>query len=162
MESINALSRVAQAQQQQECFVPTSQVKETVYTAPSKGNCSLTTTSLNSTLESTQQSMVSLYSRHDYSHKNTAKKQEQLFDKNLFLEEVRKYRRLWDVLWPSYKERNTKAYAREKIAATFGKDGKINWLLNNCFKAQHFYIWGKDAKSVSEKDLKCLVALHKV
>ena len=125
VESINALLRVAQAQQQQECFVPSSQINDTVYAAPSEVNCSITT-SLNSTLESTQHSMVNVDSCHDYSYKNTAKEQEQLFDKELFLEEVRKYRCLWDVTWPSCKERNTKANAWEKIAATFGKDGKIN------------------------------------
>ena len=42
VESINALLRVAQAQQQQECFVPSSQINDTVYTAPSEGNCSIT------------------------------------------------------------------------------------------------------------------------
>ena len=44
MESINALSRVAQAQQQQECFNLSSKVNDTVYAAPPKGNCSVTTT----------------------------------------------------------------------------------------------------------------------
>ena len=31
-----------------------------------------------------------------------------------------------------------KANAWEKIAATFGKDGKISKLVNTCFKVQHF------------------------
>ena len=44
MESINALSRVAQAQQQQECFNLSSKVNDTVYAAPPKGNRSVTTT----------------------------------------------------------------------------------------------------------------------
>ena len=66
-----------------------------------------------------------LDSCHDYSYKNTVKEQEQLFKKELFLVEVRKYWYLWDISWPSYKERNTKAIAWEKVATTFGKDGKI-------------------------------------
>ena len=66
-----------------------------------------------------------LDSCHDYSYKNTAKEQERLCKKELFLEEVWKYWCLWDISWPSYKERNTKAIAWEKVAATFGKDGKI-------------------------------------
>ena len=102
---------MAQAQQQQECFVPSSQINDTVYTAPSDGNSSITATSPNSTLESPQHSMVNIDSCHDYSYENTAKEPEQLFDKELFLEEVRKYWCLWDVSWPSYKKRNTKAKA---------------------------------------------------
>ena len=35
--------------------------------------------------------MVNVDSCHDYSYENTAKEPEQLFDKELFLEEVRKY-----------------------------------------------------------------------
>ena len=70
--------------------------------------------------------MVNVDSCYDYSYENTAKEPEQLFDKELFLEELRWYRCLWGVSWPPYKERNTKANAWEKIAATFGKDGKIN------------------------------------
>ena len=54
VQSINALLRVAQAQQQQEYFVPSSQINDYVYTALS----------------------------------NTAEEPEQLFDKELFLEEV--------------------------------------------------------------------------
>ena len=50
---------MSQAQQQQECFVSSSQINDTVYTAPSEGNCSITT-SPNSTLESTQHSMVNV------------------------------------------------------------------------------------------------------
>ena len=107
MESIHALLRVAQAQQQEECFVPSSQINDTAYMVPSDGHSSITATSHsspNSTLESPQRSMVNVDSFHDYSYENTAKKPEQLFDKELFLEEVRKYRCLWDVSWPSYKE----------------------------------------------------------
>ena len=103
VESINALLRVAQAQQQQKCFVPSSQINDTVYTAPSEGNCSIAV-SPNSTLESTQHSMVNVDSCHDYSYKNTAKEQEQLSDTELFLEEVQKYPYLWDVTWPLCKE----------------------------------------------------------
>ena len=117
---------MAQAQQQQECFVPSSQINHTIYTAPSDINFSITATSPNSTLESPQQSVVNVDSCHDYSYENTAKEPEQLFDKEPFLEEVRKYWCFWDVSWPSYKERNTKANVWEKIAATCGKDGKIN------------------------------------
>ena len=73
--------------------------------------------------------MVNVASCRDYSYENTVKESEHLFDKELFLEEVRKYRCFWDVSWPSYKE---------KIAATFGKDSKIKSLVNACFKAQHF------------------------
>ena len=104
MDLINALLRVVQAQQQHECFVPSSQTNRTVYTAPSEGKCSITATSPYSTLESTQHSMVNASSCHDYSYESTAKKPEQLFDKVLFIEEVRKYWCLWDLLWPSYKE----------------------------------------------------------
>ena len=83
MESINA-HWVAQALQQQEYFVQSSQINDTVYTVSSEGNCSIKTTSPNSTQESTKYSMVNLDSCHDYSYKNTAKEQEQLFDKELF------------------------------------------------------------------------------
>ena len=92
VESINALLRVAQAQQQQECFVPSSQINDTVYTTPSDGYSSITATSPNSTLKSPQHSMVNVDSCHGYSYENTAKEPEELFDKELFLEEVRKYR----------------------------------------------------------------------
>ena len=88
VESINALLRVAQAQQEQECFVPSSQINDTVYIAPSEGNSSITAISPNSTLEPPQHSMVNVDSCHDYSYENTAKEPEQLFDKELFLEEV--------------------------------------------------------------------------
>ena len=57
VESINALLRVSQAQQQQECFVPSSQINDTVYTAPSDGNSSITATSPNSTLEAPQRAL---------------------------------------------------------------------------------------------------------
>ena len=70
--------------------------------------------------------MENVGSCHDYGYENTAKKQEWLFDKELFWEEVQKYQCLWDVLWPWYKEWNTKANAWEKKAAIFGKDSKIN------------------------------------
>ena len=36
--------------------------------------------------------MVNVDSCHGYSYENTAKEPEELFDKELFLEEVRKYR----------------------------------------------------------------------
>ena len=111
MESINALLKVAEAQQQQECFVSSSQINDTVYTAPSEGNCSIAATSPNSTIESRQHSTVNVDSCHDYSYGNTVKEPEQLFDKVLFLEEVRKYWCLSEVLWSSHKERNTKANA---------------------------------------------------
>ena len=48
VESLNALLRVAQAQQQQECFVPSSQINNNFHTAPSDGNSSITATSSNS------------------------------------------------------------------------------------------------------------------
>ena len=41
--------------------------------------------------------MVNLDSCHDYSYENTAKEPEHLFHKELFLEEVGKYRCPWDV-----------------------------------------------------------------
>ena len=87
MESINALLRVAQVQQEQECFVPSSQINDTVYIATSEGNPSITAISTNSALEPPQHSMVNVDSCHDYSYENTAKP-EQLFNKELFLEEV--------------------------------------------------------------------------
>ena len=37
LESTDALLRVAQTQQQQECLVPSPQINDTVYTAPSDG-----------------------------------------------------------------------------------------------------------------------------
>ena len=55
-------------------------------------NSSITATSPNSTLKSPQHSMVNVDSCHGYSYENTAKEPEELFDKELFLEEVRKYR----------------------------------------------------------------------
>ena len=68
----------------------------------------------NSTLGSPQHSMVNVDGcRRDHSYEDTVKEPEQLFDKELFL-------------WLSFKERNTKANAWEKIAATFGKSGKNN------------------------------------
>ena len=106
--------------------------------------------------------MVNVDACHDYSYENTAKEPEILFDEDLFNEEFQKYQRLWDDQQPSYKERNTKANAWEKIAATFGKDGKISKLVNTCLKAQHFQISGKVAKSVNEKDLKRLFSRIKV
>ena len=72
VESINALLRVVQAQQQEDCFVLSSQIKDTAYTALSEGNCSITATSYNSTLESTQHPTVNASSCHAYSYENTA------------------------------------------------------------------------------------------
>ena len=53
--------------------------------------------------------MLNLDSCNDYYYESTAMEQEQLFSKELFLEEVWKYWCFYDVLWLSYKERNTKA-----------------------------------------------------
>ena len=64
VESINAPLRVAQAQQQQEYFVPSSKINDTVYTALSERNCSITATLPNSTLGSTQHSMINVDSCH--------------------------------------------------------------------------------------------------
>ena len=86
---------------QRQCFLPSSQINDAIYTAPSEGNCGITAASPNSTLESSQHSMVNLDSCHDYSYENTAKEQEQLFDKELFLEEVRNYPCLWNASRPS-------------------------------------------------------------
>ena len=83
-----ATIRVVQAQQQKKNFAPSSQINDTIYTAPSEGNCDVATTSLNLTLESTQHSMLNLDSCNDYYYESTAVKQEQLFSKELFLEEV--------------------------------------------------------------------------
>ena len=46
------------------------------------------------------------------------------FDKEMFIEEVRKYRCLWDINSESYKNRPIKQNAWGKIAAVFNKDGK--------------------------------------
>ena len=46
------------------------------------------------------------------------------FDKEMFIEEVRKYRCLWDINSESYKNRPIKQNAWDKIAAVFNKDGK--------------------------------------
>ena len=69
-------------------FVPSCQINDTIYAAPSEGNCDVATTSLNLTLESTQHSMLNLDSCNDYYYESTAMEQEQLFSKELFLEEV--------------------------------------------------------------------------
>ena len=47
------------------------------------------------------------------------------FDKGLFLEEVRKFRCLWDVNCESYKIRPVKQNAWLQIAAVFKRDGKL-------------------------------------
>ena len=46
------------------------------------------------------------------------------FNKEMFIEEVRKYRCLWDINSESYKNRPIKQNAWSKIAAVFNKDGK--------------------------------------
>ena len=46
------------------------------------------------------------------------------FNKEMFIEEVRKYRCLWDINSESYKNRPIKQNAWGKIAAVFNKDGK--------------------------------------
>ena len=43
---------MVQVQEQQECFLLSSKINDTVYTAPSEGICSITATSSNSALES--------------------------------------------------------------------------------------------------------------
>ena len=50
MESVNEFLRVAQAQQQQECFPPPSEINYTVYAAFSEVNCSITAASPDLTL----------------------------------------------------------------------------------------------------------------
>jgi hypothetical protein len=45
------------------------------------------------------------------------------FDRELFIEEVKKYRCLWDTNATSYKERSSKANAWKQLSATFKKDG---------------------------------------
>lgn len=52
------------------------------------------------------------------------------FDKEMFLEEVRKYRCLWDINSESYKIRPTKQNAWTRIGAVFNKDGEFNFILN--------------------------------
>ena len=102
---------MAQAQQEQECFAPSSQINDTVYTAPFDGTCSITATSPDTTLESPQHSMVNIDSCHDYSYENTAKEPEHIFKKELFPEKLKmkkKYWCLWGVSCQSYKEQNTK------------------------------------------------------
>ena len=107
-------------------FVPSSQINNNFHTASPDGNSSITATSTNSTLESLQHSMENVDGCHDYRYEE------------LFLEKVAKQPCLWNGWWPSYNERNTKANAQENIAATFGKDDKINYLVNTCFNAQYF------------------------
>ena len=46
------------------------------------------------------------------------------FDKGMFLEEVRKYRCLWDINNESYKIRPVKQNAWLQIASVFNRDGK--------------------------------------
>ena len=84
VESIKALLRVAQAQQQQECFAPSSQINDTVYTPRTEENCSIIAASPNATLESTQHSMVNVDSCHDYSYTNTVKNKNKRSIKNFF------------------------------------------------------------------------------
>ena len=52
------------------------------------------------------------------------------FDKELFLEEVRKYRCLWDVNSEGYKLRPMKQNAWIQISAVLKRDGKFNILAN--------------------------------
>ena len=46
------------------------------------------------------------------------------FDKEMFIEEVRKYKCLWDIHSKSYKNSHIKQNPWGKIAAEFNKDGK--------------------------------------
>ena len=45
------------------------------------------------------------------------------FDKEAFIEEVRKFKCLWDINDPSYKERTTKLNAWKALSTIFRKDG---------------------------------------
>ena len=45
-------------------------------------------------------------------------------DKEAFIEEVRKFKCLWDINDPSYKERTTKLNAWKALSTIFRKDGK--------------------------------------
>ena len=45
------------------------------------------------------------------------------FDKEIFIGEVRQYRCLWDLMSPTYKDRQVKQNAWNELAAKFGKDG---------------------------------------
>ena len=50
------------------------------------------------------------------------------FDKEIFLEELRPFRYLWDINAPSYKERPTKNNGWQMLSQLFNRDGK-----NLCF-----------------------------
>ena len=46
------------------------------------------------------------------------------FDKEIFIEAVRKFRCLWDINDHSYKDRNMKVNAWKQLAVLFQKDGE--------------------------------------
>jgi hypothetical protein len=60
------------------------------------------------------------------------------FDKGMFLEEVRKYRCLWDVNSESYKIQPVKQNAWLQIASVFKRDGK------HCTEISIFYKVGRE------------------
>ena len=50
---------------------------------------------------------------------------ETVFDKELFIEELRQLGCLWNTSLPSYKDRNVKANAWKNLSQIFDRDGKL-------------------------------------
>ena len=50
---------------------------------------------------------------------------ETVFDKELFIEEIRQLGCLWNTSLPSYKDRTVKANAWKKLSQIFDRDGKL-------------------------------------
>ena len=50
---------------------------------------------------------------------------EPVFDKELFIEELRQLGCLWNTSLPSYKDRTVKANAWKKLSQIFDRDGKL-------------------------------------
>ena len=50
---------------------------------------------------------------------------ETVFDKELFIEELRQLGCLWNTSLPSYKDRTVKANAWKKLSQIFDRDGKL-------------------------------------
>ena len=51
---------------------------------------------------------------------------ETVFDKELFIEEIRPFGCLWNTSLPSYKDRTVKANAWKKLSQIFDRDGQGN------------------------------------
>ena len=89
------------------------------------------------------------------------------FDKELFIEEIRGLRCLWDVKFQYYKDRNMKLNSWRHLACVFNKDGRpfnnccFRPITFSCYNRQPFYSHFHSERVIGEYLLNT-VRIHKI